>query len=330
MIAQYPAEERDGSRMMVVDRGSGTISHRQFRDLPEFLGPADVVVINETSVIRARLLGRKADSDIEAEVMLLREVEQNVWECLVRPGRRLPVGSRVVFDSGIECELVSRTEFGGRVARFEVEGDVLDFLRDIGHIPLPPYIRRSDEKEFDGERYQTVYARARGSVAAPTAGLHFTRQMMETLRAKGVRIAPLVLHIGLGTFRPVKVQEVEEHEMHREAYSVPDETAAAINGARKDGRRVLTVGTSATRALETAAGDDGAVRPGPGKSGLFIYPGYEFRVVETLLTNFHLPRSTLLMMVSAFAGRELILEAYREAVKEGYRFYSYGDCMLIV
>ncbi len=329
-IAQYPTDKRDESRMMVLDLGNGTISHRLFRDLPQYLQSGDVLVINRTRVIRARLTGRKFGGNAEVEVMLLKEIEKNLWECLVRPGRRLRVGSRVLFDRGIVCELVSRTEFGGRIARFELEGDLKDMLDEIGHVPLPPYIHRQDERNLDGERYQTVYAETRGSVAAPTAGLHFTREMIEKLEAGGIQMAPLVLHIGLGTFQPVKVQKVEEHKMHSEAYLMPAETAAAINSAHSEGRRILTIGTTATRALETASSETGVVHSGSGDSELFIYPGYKFKVVETLLTNFHLPMSTLLMMVSAFAGREFVLEAYAEAVRERYRFYSYGDCMLIL
>lgn len=329
-IAQYPLEKRDDSRMMVLMPATGKISHCRFRDLPGFLNPGDVVVLNRTKVIRARLLGKKANTGAFVEVFLLKELEENLWECLVRPGSRLREGSIVEFDEGVKCELVSQTTFGGRIVKFKAEGNIVSYLSRIGHVPLPPYITRPDDKTYDGQRYQTVYAEYEGSVAAPTAGLHFTHEMLEALSAKGIVSAPLILHVGLGTFQPVKMQKIEEHKMHTEKYMVPTETAHVINDAVKQKRRVLIVGTTAVRALETCAQQDGTVSVGSGDTNLFIYPGYKFKITKSLLTNFHLPRSTLLMMVSALAGREFVLKAYKEAIREGYRFFSYGDCMLIL
>lgn len=329
-IAQFPTENRGDSRMMVLSPKSESISHRLFRDLPEFIQKGDVLVINRTRVIKARLIGKKAKTGAAVEVFLLKEIEKNLWECLVRPGNRLHAGARIEFTNSIGCEIVDRTEYGGRIARFDIGVNVMDILNEIGHVPLPPYIKREDNKDFDEQRYQTVYADIKGSVAAPTAGLHFTSEMLVVLEEKGIQIAPLILHVGLGTFQPVKEQTIEEHKMHTESYSLPPETAQIINNAKNKGQRVLAVGTTAVRALETCSNDAGSVSAGSGETDLFIYPGYKFRILRNLLTNFHLPRSTLLMMISALAGREFILRAYEEAINNGYRFYSYGDCMLIL
>jgi S-adenosylmethionine:tRNA ribosyltransferase-isomerase len=329
-IAQYPLDKRDESRMMVLLPKEGKISHCMFSDFSSYLNEGDVLVVNRTKVIRARLLGKKEGTGANVEVLLLKEIEQNLWECLVRPGSKLRAGARIIFSNNIECELISRTEYGGRIARFKVEDNLLKLLNDIAHVPLPPYIKRADEKNFDSERYQTVYAQENGSIAAPTAGLHFTQEILGALEKKGIGITPLILHIGLGTFQPVKTETVEEHKMHSEFYTVPLETAELVNNARVKGRRVLVVGTTSVRALESCANEDGTISAGSGETALFIYPGYKFRSVNSLLTNFHLPRSTLLIMVSALAGREFIQKAYNEAVRKEYRFYSYGDCMLIL
>ena len=329
-IAQFPLENRDNSRMMILQYKSKGISHRMFRDLPDYLNAGDVIVINRTKVIRARLFGTKEKTGTKVEVFLLKEIEKNLWECLVRPGSRIREGISIEFENNIKCEVVSRTSFGGRIVRFNIEENILTCLDKIGHIPLPPYIKREDNKEVDGERYQTIYAAKEGSVAAPTAGLHFTEGMLRSLSEKGIIIVSLILHVGLGTFQPVKTRKIEEHRMHFERYNVPEETARAINEASKQNRRIIIVGTTAVRALETCTKSDGIVSASSGETDLFIYPGYKFRVARNMLTNFHLPRSTLLMMVSALAGREFILDAYQEAIREGYRFYSYGDCMLIL
>jgi len=330
LIAQYPLLERDASRLLVLDCRRRTLAHEQFCDLPRHLKPGDAVVINDSRVIPARLLGQPEGGTREVELLLLREIEPNLWECLAKPARKLDVGKRVVFDGGaVRAEIVDARPEGIRTVRFALDGDLKGRLNTIGHTPLPPYIRRPDEPLMDRDRYQTVYARDPGSVAAPTAGLHFTERVLEQLGAKGVRVVRVTLHVGLGTFQPVKAETVAQHRMHPEAYTLGPAAADAINATLEAGRQVLAVGTTAARVLETCARTDGTVRAGAGETDLFITPGHRFKVVHNLLTNFHLPRSTLLMLVCALAGRDLVLYAYQEAKREGYRFYSYGDAMLI-
>ncbi|MGE5554404.1 MAG: tRNA preQ1(34) S-adenosylmethionine ribosyltransferase-isomerase QueA [Betaproteobacteria bacterium] len=334
LIAQTPAEPRDASRLLVLERSTGQLRHRIFREIGEFLRPGDLLVLNDTRVIRARLFGRKEPSGGRVEVFLLRRLagENETWECLVRPGRRIRQGARLVFGEGeLRGTVVGEEAEGKRLITFaSPDHEPAAWLERLGEVPLPPYIT---QPLADGERYQTVYARHRGSVAAPTAGLHFTPELLETLEAQGVRRALLTLHVGLGTFRPVQAEKVEEHVMHSEYYELPAETAGAVNAARRAGNRVVAVGTTVCRTLETAAraaSGTGGITASEGWTDLFIYPGYRFRVVDVLLTNFHLPRSTLLMLVSAFAGRDLVLRAYEEAIRERYRFYSFGDAMLIL
>lgn len=345
LIAQEPLENRGGSRMLVVDRASGRWSDRAFAELPEHLRPGDLLVINNSRVIRARLFGRRLGVRAQhispenpaagsfltgrVEVLLTKQLDPETWQALVHPGRKIGVGERLLFGEGLEAQVVDRGIFGERTLRFQWSGDFFNHLERLGHVPLPPYIRRADRAE-DAARYQTVYARAAGSVAAPTAGLHFTTEMLERLRSHGVETAELTLHVGLGTFQPVHAERVEDHQMHAERYAIGPDAARLVNQAMDEGRRVVAVGTTAVRTLEHAAGESGRVAPGNGETALFIYPGFRFRVVGGLLTNFHLPRSTLLMLVCAFGGRELILSAYAHAVEQQYRFYSYGDCMLIV
>ena len=326
LIAQEPARPRDSSRLLVLHRDTEEITHRTFRDFPEYLRPDDVVVFNDTQVIKARLHGLRAGGG-KAEVLLLEEREAGVWEALASPGRRLPPGREIVFpELGLRAEILSRTASGGRIIRFHGPAEAVASLADLGEMPLPPYITRPLESESD---YQTVYARLPGSSAAPTAGLHFTPEMLEAVRGRVHAIAYLALHIGLATFRPVHAERVEDHDMHTEKYVIPEPTAEVVTQAVAEGRRVVAIGTTTVRALESAADEDGRVQPGPGETGLFIRPGYRFRVVGGLLTNFHLPRATLLILVSAFAGRESILRAYAEAAEQRYRFLSFGDAMFI-
>ena len=345
LIAQEPLPERGASRMLVLERASGRFSDHAFAELPELLRPGDLLVLNNSRVIRARLFGSRtgvraqrlsprnpasrAFLTRQVEVLLTKQLDSETWEVLVRPGRKVGVGERIHFGEGLEGEVVARAPFGERTLRFRWSGDFWDHLERLGHVPLPPYIRRSDQQQ-DAACYQTVYARPAGSVAAPTAGLHFTGEMLDRLRTREVAIAELTLHVGLGTFQPVRVKQVEQHRVHTERYEIPPEAAAAVNRAREEGRRVVAVGTTTVRTLEHAAGESGSATPGTGETELFIYPGFPFRVTGALLTNFHLPRSTLLMLTCAFAGREPVLGAYKHAVHERYRFYSYGDCMLVV
>jgi len=324
-IAQHPVEPRDHARLMVLHRDSGKLEHRRFYEVVDYLRRGDVLVINETRVFPARLVGKRPSGG-KVELLLVRPLGRDTWEALAKPGRKVRPGERLLFGEGkLTGEVVERTEGGKRVVRFS--GD-LEALRNLGQVPLPPYIRRSPIPE-DRKRYQTVYARVEGSVAAPTAGLHFTEELLGRLREKGVEVVPIVLHVGPGTFRPVR-GEVSEHRMEAEYYEVSPRAAEVVNLARGKGGRVVAVGTTSVRTLETVADEEGRVRPGSGWTELFIYPPYRFRVVDALITNFHLPRSTLLMLVAAFAGRERVLEAYMEAVRLGYRFYSYGDAMLII
>ncbi|MBP2017199.1 S-adenosylmethionine:tRNA ribosyltransferase-isomerase [Symbiobacterium terraclitae] len=328
LIAQTPVEPRDASRLMVVERSSGAIQHRYFRDLPEFLRPGDALVLNDTRVMPARLLGHREATGGAMEVLLLKRLTRDRWETLVKPGKKARPGERIVFGGGLLVgTVVGPTDFGGRVIDFAYEGVFEELLDRLGQMPLPPYIH---EQLAEPERYQTVYAREWGSAAAPTAGLHFTKELLDRLTAQGVEIYKITLHVGLGTFRPVEVEDPTQHKMHSEFYQVSPEAAAGINAVRERGSRLLAVGTTSVRTLETAATEDGRLVPGSGWTDIFIYPGYRFKLVDSLVTNFHLPKSTLLMLVSALAGQELIMKAYREAVARRYRFFSFGDAMLIL
>lgn len=351
LIAQEPLPDRAASRLLQLDRESGVLEDRSFRDFPELLRPDDLVVFNNTRVFPARLFGRRSGSKTHpvseqnpaardflqgrVEVLLTKQVSQepNEWECLVRPGRKIGVGERLYFGDDEEkdslvAEVVSRGEFGERRIRFDPAADFFAAVERLGHVPLPPYIARGD-RSSDRERYQTVYARERGSVAAPTAGLHFTPEVLARLKQRGVETAEITLHVGLGTFQPVRTEVVEEHRLHSERYEISEEAAEKINLALDQKRRVVAVGTTTVRTLEYSARASGRVQAGSGESNLFIYPGFEFQVVGALLTNFHLPQSTLLMLVCALGGTERVLAAYRHAVEQRYRFYSYGDCMLV-
>jgi S-adenosylmethionine:tRNA ribosyltransferase-isomerase len=327
-IAQQPAARRDESRLMVVDRAAGRIEHRCFRDLVGLVRPEDVLVLNTTRVFRARLLGRR-DSGAPAEVLLLKALGGGRYEAMVSPGGKLKPHRVVHVAPGFDVEIEEVTDRRTRIVRLRAEGSLDDAIERHGHVPLPPYIARSDEPA-DAERYQTVYARERGSAAAPTAGLHFTDDLLRRLGERGVRRADVVLHVGAGTFKPVEVEDPAAHVMHEEWYSVPESTARLVNDARRRGAKVWAVGTTSVRTLESAAAADGTVASGEGETRIFIRPPYRFRVVDRLITNFHLPRSTLIMLVAAFAGYELTMRAYREAIDAGYRFYSYGDAMAIL
>jgi len=324
-IAQTPLADRAGSRMLVVDRARGSWEDRQFRDLPDYLGTGDCLVLNDSRVFPARLFGHRAGRTGELEVLLLRPVDSAAreWEALVHPGKKMRLGERVRFADGLEAEVIARREFGERTLRFEAEGNLYDRFEKIGHVPLPPYIKRADEAA-DRERYQTVFAREKGSAAAPTAGLHFTAEVLDACRARGAAIAFVTLHVGLGTFQPLHDDRIDGHRLHSEHYRITPENAARMSAAR----RLVAVGTTSVRTMESAM-LDGGLREISGETDLFIYPGFEFRATGAMLTNFHLPRTSLLLLVCAFAGKDLALAAYRHAVERGYRFYSYGDCMLI-
>ena len=327
LIAQDPLEDRSSSRLLVLDRESGKTQHRVFRDIIEYLNPGDCLVVNNTKVIPARLYGSKIGTEAKIEVLLLKRRENNVWETLVKPGKKCRVGARISFGEGLLIgEVIDVVDEGNRLIRFEYEGIFEEILDRLGEMPLPPYITH---KLKDKNRYQTVYAKHDGSAAAPTAGLHFTKELLKQIEDMGVTIAHVTLHVGLGTFRPVKVDTLEEHHMHSEFYVVEELEAEKINAAKKNGGRVICVGTTSCRTLESAAGDDGILKAGSGWTDIFIYPGYRFKILDCLITNFHLPESTLVMLVSALAGREHILNAYAEAVKERYRFFSFGDAMFI-
>ena len=332
LIAQHPLEKRDSSRMMVLDRASGTLTHRHFYDIIDYLNENDVLVINDSKVIPARLYGHvEGREEALIELLLLRQRELDTWECLVKPGKRARIGMRLCFGEGMLCAEVSDiVEEGNRLIRFEydhtVYANIYDVLEKIGLMPLPPYIT---ERLADKDRYQTVYARTEGSAAAPTAGLHFTPELLERIREKGVAIAPVMLHVGLGTFRPVKEEKITDHVMHTEFFSVSEESARIINERRAKGGRVICVGTTSCRTIESVANEDGTIPAMQGDTGIFIYPGYRFKATDALITNFHLPKSTLLMLVSAFYEREKMLEVYNTAVREKYRFFSFGDAMFI-
>lgn len=327
LIAQHPLEDRTASRLMVLDKKTGEIKHKHFSDITEFLRKGDVLVINNTRVIPARLLGVRSDTGSAVELLLLKRIDEKRWETLVRPGKKVKVGRRFTFIPGeleAECEEVLDT--GNRIIRFDFEGIWEEVLDRAGTVPLPPYIH---EQLDNPERYQTVYSKESGSAAAPTAGLHFTEELLEKIRAMGVEIAEVTLHVGLGTFRPVKVEDVTNHEMHSEWYNFDETASEILRKARSEGRRVISVGTTSTRVLETVAGIDPEMKPQTGYTKIFIYPGYEFKCVNSLITNFHLPESTLIMLVSALAGKENIMNAYNQAVAEKYRFFSFGDAMFI-
>src|ERR1700693_2100641 len=349
LIAQHPLEERDASRMLVMDRKSAALQDRHFRDLPELLRGDELIVLNNTRVLPARLFGHREglrsqkpgensstrDQHLKSsiEVLLVRQIEPDLWETLVRPGRKIPVGERIIFGDGeLEARVEERGGYGLRLLRFTSRGSFAEGIARLGHIPLPPYIKRADEAA-DHERYQTVYARQGSAVAAPTAGLHFTPEILELMRKRGIEIAEIRLDVGLGTFEPVRTERLEDHRIHAESYEISEGAAQAIVSAKKEGRPILAVGTTVVRALEDAAEKAAArnelIDPGPADAEIFIYPGKPIRIVNHMLTNFHLPRSSLLALVAAFAGRGEILRAYGHAVEQGYRFYSYGDCMLI-
>ena len=326
LIAQTPVEPRNASRLMVLNPVKETIAHHHFYDLQSFLSVGDTLIFNDTRVLPARLIGRKEPTGARVEVLLLRRVEGDDWEALVKPGKKALRGVTIRFGDALSCEVVGHTDFGGRMVRFHYQGIFEEILDRLGETPLPPYIH---EKLADRERYQTVYSRASGSAAAPTAGLHFTPEQMQSLQAAGVHLGFLTLHVGLGTFRPVKAERIEDHVMHSEYYAVSEETAKLIRDTKAAGKRVVAVGTTSIRTLESAAVGKNEIYGRSGETDIFIYPGYDFKIVDAIVTNFHLPKSTLLMLISAFAGREFTLRAYREAVREQYRFFSFGDAMLI-
>lgn len=337
LIAQYPSKERDKCRLMVLNREDGSLSHEMFYDIIDHLREGDCMVFNSSKVIPARLFGTKISTGVPVEFLLVkRKNNPDEWEMMVRPGRRLKPGDRVAFGEGsnqIEAEIISYGDGGTRIVKFYYDGIFMERLEELGKMPLPPYIDRESEEE-DKEMYQTVYADKPGSVASPTAGLHFTEELLEKVKAKGVKLEFVTLHVGIGTFRPVKVENIEDHKMHFEEYSISEETADSINASILSGNRIISVGTTSTRTLESAAYKDEKtgeflIKSGGGSTGIFIYPGYKFKIVNALVTNFHLPKSTLIMLISALYNREKILEAYEIAVKEKYRFFSYGDAMLI-
>ncbi len=327
LIAQDPLEERTSSRLLVLDRRSGAVSHHVFREIADFLRPGDCLVLNNTKVIPARLLGEREGTGAHVELLLLKRKSGDVWETLARPGKKCRPGTKLSFGDGLlKAEILETVEEGNRLVRFTYEGIFEEVLDRLGEMPLPPYITR---KLQDKNRYQTVYAKHEGSAAAPTAGLHFTEALLGQLEAKGVKLAYVTLHVGLGTFRPVKEENVLEHHMHSEHYQISRETADLINRTKAEGSRIVCVGTTSCRTIESAADEEGIVHPGSGDTDIFIYPGYRFKALDALITNFHLPESTLIMLVSALAGREHVLAAYEEAVRERYRFFSFGDAMLV-
>lgn len=327
LIAQDPLADRSSSRLLVLDKETGEIRHEIFKNVVSYLKKGDCLVLNDTKVLPARLIGEKEGTGAKIEVLLLKRRQDNVWETLVKPGRKAKPGTRISFGGGkLVGEVTGIVDEGNRLVRFEFEGIFEEVLDELGQMPLPPYITHQLE---DKNRYQTVYAKHEGSAAAPTAGLHFTKELLKEIEEKGVRLAYVTLHVGLGTFRPVKVEDVTDHHMHSEFYSVDETAAQAINQTRKEGGRIISVGTTSTRTLESVADVDGHIEPKSGWTDIFIYPGYEFKVIDALITNFHLPESTLLMLVSALAGKEHILAAYEEAVRERYRFFSFGDAMFI-
>jgi S-adenosylmethionine:tRNA ribosyltransferase-isomerase len=327
LIAQHPVDKRDESKLMVVDKLSGNIEHKKFKDIINYLNEGDCLVLNDTRVIPARLLGSKEDTGGKIEFLLLRRININTWETLVKPGKRAKIGSRFVFGSGeLRAKVIDLGQDGSRIIKFEFEGIFEEILDKLGNMPLPPYITEQLE---DREQYQTVYSKNDGSAAAPTAGLHFTEELLNKIKDKGINLVFLTLHVGLGTFRPVKVENILEHNMHSEYYSMSKESAETINKAKEKGNKIIAVGTTSTRVLETLADENGKVKSGSGWTDIFIYPGYKYKIVDSLITNFHLPKSTLLMLVSAFSSKEIIFNAYDIAIKEKYRFFSFGDAMLL-
>lgn len=327
LIAQHPLEKRDSSRLMVLDKNTGEIEHRSFHDVIEYLNEGDTLVLNNTRVMPARLIGEKEGTGGKIEFLLLKRIEGDRWECLAKPGKRAKIGQKFTFGEGkLKCTVVDIVEEGNRIIEFSYEGIFEQVLDELGEMPLPPYIT---EKLEDKERYQTVYSKEKGSAAAPTAGLHFTEELLREIKAKGVNIAYLTLHVGLGTFRPVKVEDINEHIMHSEYYHLDKENADLINETKKRGNKVIAVGTTSTRTLETIGDENGFVREQSGWTDIFIYLGYKYKVIDELITNFHLPESTLIMLVSALSGKENVMNAYNEAVKKKYRFFSFGDSMLI-
>ncbi|HJC67028.1 MAG TPA: tRNA preQ1(34) S-adenosylmethionine ribosyltransferase-isomerase QueA [Candidatus Enterocloster excrementigallinarum] len=328
LIAQDPLEDRASSRLLVLDKKTGEVTHRGFRDILEYLRPGDCLVINDTKVIPARLFGVKEDTGAKIEVLLLKRREHDIWETLVKPGKKAKPGTRIVFGEGLLTGTVLETvDDGNRLIQFSYEGIFEEILDQLGQMPLPPYITHQLK---DKNRYQTVYAKHDGSAAAPTAGLHFTKELLKQIEDMGVKIAHVTLHVGLGTFRPVKVENVQDHHMHSEFYMVEESEAKKVNDTKEAGGRVICVGTTSCRTVESAADENGRLKSGSGWTDIFIYPGYEFKILDALITNFHLPESTLVMLVSALAGREHVLAAYEEAIKERYRFFSFGDAMLIL
>ena len=326
LIAQTPIEKRDTSRLLVLNKKTGEVEHKHFYDLPAYLKPGDCLVLNNSRVLPARLIGRRSGGGA-CEVLLLIDRGENVWECLVRPGKKLRAGARITFGDGeLTAEVVGEVEGGNRLVRFDYEGIFLETLEHLGKMPLPPYIKEELE---DSERYQTVYSKVVGSAAAPTAGLHFTEELLKKVQNMGVKVCYVTLHVGLGTFRPVKSENLDEHEMHSEYCVISQETAEIINQTKRDGGRVICVGTTSCRTIESWANDDGSVEAKAGWTNIFIYPGYQFKVLDCLVTNFHLPESTLIMLVSALAGRDNVMNAYQQAVQERYRFFSFGDAMFI-
>ena len=334
LIAQKPADRRDSSRLLVVHRDSGETEHKHFYDIVDYLKPGDCLVMNNSKVLPARLFGVKEGTGARIEFLLIKRIEGDIWETMVKPGKRLKPGDSVLFCEAplLRAHIRDYGADGTRIVEFEYEGIFMERLEEIGSMPLPPYIERPSEDE-DKDRYQTVYCREEGSVAAPTAGLHFTEELLEKAKNKGVELVYVTLHVGIGTFRPVKCENIEEHSMHFEEYEISEESAAAVNRAKREGRRIISVGTTSTRTLECAAYTDEngchQIKSGHDSTGIFIYPGYEFKIVDSLITNFHLPKSTLLMLISALYDREKILQVYDEAIREKYRFFSYGDAMFI-
>lgn len=326
-IAQDPLEDRSSSRLLVLDKETGAREHHIFKDIKSYLKPGDCLVLNNTKVIPARLIGEKEGTGAKVEILLLKRKENDIWETLVKPGKKARTGAKIIFGGGLlSCEILSIEEEGNRLIQFSYDGIFEEILDQLGQMPLPPYITHQLQ---DKNRYQTVYAKYEGSAAAPTAGLHFTKELLKEIEEMGVRLAYVTLHVGLGTFRPVKVDNVKEHHMHSEFYQVDAQAAEKINQTKKEGGRIICVGTTSCRTIESAAEEDGTLKPCSGETDIFIYPGYKFKVLDCLITNFHLPESTLLMLVSALAGREHVLEAYKEAVDMGYRFFSFGDAMFI-
>jgi S-adenosylmethionine:tRNA ribosyltransferase-isomerase len=327
-IAQFPLEERDKCKTLVLDKKTGELEHRLFHEITDYFEEGDVLVINETKVLPARLYAYKEKTNGRIEIFLLRQLNERIWEALVKPARKVRVGNRLKMEEGVTLDVIDNTESGGRIIEFSGVDDILGYIERQGKTPLPPYIKREAENE-DSVNYQTVYAKEIGAVAAPTAGLHFTDQLMEKFKAKGVIVAPVVLHVGLGTFKPVQVDDISKHQMHAEYYKISPETSEIINRAKQNGKKIVAVGTTVVRVLETIADFDSKVHPGDGWTDKFIYPPYQFKIVDNLITNFHTPGSSLIMLVAALAGYENIMKAYKFAINDGYRFFSYGDAMLI-